>query len=485
MAGLLLDLLLDPGKGASLALHILHRTGLLVTLVPEFEKISGRIQRDLYHVFTVDEHTLRAVDKLKALARGEHEDLALATGRMRALQAAPTGLRPLVVAMFLHDLGKGYGPGHHERGAELALVIGPRLGLSEAEVEQVRLLVFHQADMPLLCQRRDPADPRPVRGLARIVGDVETLDQLFLLSVADWSSVGQETFSGWQRTLLDGLYLRTRDLLLHPGIYADPKGIADARREALLVAELGQVPSVPGAESDPIDDFCSALPTRYFQLVDGATMQAHFHMWLLWRSSEDARAPVVDVVADPQHGQAVITVVCADEPGVLARLTRGLAAVGADLLAAEIHSLAGGTVLDVFRARDPHGRFAQPRNAEQVKDAIARGLAGEELRAKAPETWGFRASLPPIKAEVTISNDAASEHSVVDVIAGDRPKLLHDIARFFADRGVSIDLAFIATEGRVARDSFYVADANGKMLSESETTDIAQKLTAVLDTAAG
>ncbi|MCC6621183.1 MAG: HD domain-containing protein [Deltaproteobacteria bacterium] len=487
LAALLVELLEDPRRGASMAMHVLHRTGLLVSLVPEFEAVLGRVARDLYHVFTVDEHILRALDKLKAIARGEHPELQLASERLAAIRATGA-LRPLVVAMFLHDLGKGYGPGHHERGAELADRIGPRLGLTPDEVEDVRLLVLHQADMPLVCQRRDLADPRPVRSLARTVGDVPTLDALFLLSIADWSSVGPQAFSNWHRTLIDGLYLRTRDLLLHPGLYADPRGIADLRRQELLLAELGEVPTAPGAASDPIDDFCSALPTRYFQGVDVPTMQRHFR---LWQRFQDEDRPAIEVIADPAHDQVVITIVCADAPGVLARLTGGLASAGVDLVSAELHSLAGvvtvdtqgsGTVLDVFRAADPHGRFAQPRAAQAITDGVTRAIAGEPIALRQPDSFAPSAALPPIRAEVTASNDVASEHTVIDVIAGDRPGLLHDIARFFHGERVSVDLAFIATEGRVARDSFYVLDAERKMLDDTRARAIADRLRLILGT---
>lgn len=119
-----------------------------------------------------------------------------------------------------------------------------------------------------------------------------------------------------------------------------------------------------------------------------------------------------------------------------------------------------------------------------MRDALTRAIAGEEPRPRAPEAFVIKASLPPIKSEVSVSNDAASEHSVVDVIAGDRPKLLHDIARFFHEEALSVDLAFIATEGRVARDSFYVVDATGKILSDAHAAEVALKLRTTLDSAA-
>lgn len=477
LAALLMELFLDPRPGASLALHSLHRSGLLTALVPEFGRVLGRVQRDLYHIYTVDEHTLRALDKLKALARGELPALELASQRIAALDDSTR--RALHVATFLHDLGKGYGPGHHERGAELAAIIGPRLGLTPDEVETVQLLIRHQADMPMICLRRDLADPRPVRGLARLVGDEPTLDALYLLSIADWSSVGPQAFTSWQRSLLDALFLRTQQHLRDPGVYADPKGLAEDKRDELVRLELGELPQTPGAATDPIDDFCSALPTRYFQLVDVPTMQAHYHLWRAW--SDDHR-PRVEVRPDAEHGQALITVVCGDSPGVLARLTGGLAQAGAEVLAAEIASLASlapnggpGTVLDVFRVADAHGRFADPRGAAHIEQTLLGALQGEPVRPRADRALG--PALPPVKPAVAVHNEAATGHSVIDVVAADRPGLLFDLAGFFHARDVSVDLAFVTTEGRVAHDSFYVVGRDGEKLDPAALDALGRALT--------
>ncbi len=490
---LLVHLLVDDSPGASLALHTLHRTGLLTALIPELRPILGRVQRDLYHVYTVDEHTLRALDKLKSIARGEHPDLTLATERLRALPTAHR--RALNVAVFLHDLGKGYGSGHHERSATLTGVIGPRLGLSEDEVQLVKLLVRHQADMPMICLRRDLSDPRPIRGLARLVVTPDSLDALYLLSIADWSSVGPTTFSAWQSALLDQLYLKTRDRLASPDVYTDAAGIADDRRLRLTELELGEIPEVPGAASDPIDDFTSALPTRYFQTVDVATMRSHYH---LWRRYNESCMPQVDLTPEPGFDQALVTVVCSDAPGILATLTGALAEVGADVKSAEIASLAGGTVLDVFRLSDPHGRYASPRNSALLKAAISRALAipQDAAQSAAPTTSGLpnrttgpvstrslapTSGLIPVRPTVRADNEEATLHSVFDVVAQDRPALLRDLATFFHRHDISVDLAFVTTEGVLAHDSFYVVTRDGEKLPPESLTSLAEALVAHLE----
>jgi [protein-PII] uridylyltransferase len=481
LAELLVELLTDPGKGASLALQVAHRTGLLASFMPEFEPIIGRLQRDLYHVYTVDEHTLRAVDQLKALARGDRRDLPLATERMAAVAAVPGLIKVLAIAVFLHDVGKGYGARHHERSAELAVRIGPRLGLTEDEIDRVCLLVRHQADMPLTCLRRDLTDPRPIRRIARITGDAETLDLLFLLSIADWSSVGPQTFSPWQQTLLDTLYLRARESLESDVLFSDPGRVAARLRTELLIGELGALPEVPSGQTDPIDDFCAALPTRYFQSVSPADMRADFHLWLRYAEGEPV---AVEIRSGATPEQATVVIACADSPGVLARISAGFAAARMSVLGAEIFSLAGGGVLDVFRVANPHDRLGIPRHRDALVANLVAAAEDGAMAAPAQES-GFEAhhALPPIAPTVTASNEVATHHTVFDVTAGDRPGLLADLAAFFHGEGLSVALAFVATEGRVARDSFYVVDAAQQKVETALLGPLAERLRAGLEAA--
>jgi [protein-PII] uridylyltransferase len=182
------------------------------------------------------------------------------------------------------------------------------------------------------------------------------------------------------------------------------------------------------------------------------------------------------VTPDRALGLAIVTIASADAPGLLARIAGGLAAAGADVVAAEIHSLAGGAVLDVFRVADPHARFTTARGSAALAERVARAVAGEPLPEHPPGEFSARAALPPVPPQVAPTNDAASDHSVLDVVTGDRPGLLRDIARFFHDAGVSVDLAFVTTEGRVARDTFYVVDRAGSKVDDARLGALAAAL---------
>ncbi len=462
LGGMLTDLLLDPRRGASRALHALHRTGVLTEVVPQFEPIIGLVQRDLYHVFTVDEHTLRVIDKLKALARGDlRSEFPLATERFAALRAR----RPLMVAALLHDVGKGYGPGHHARGAELAAELGTSFGLDADDTARVQHLIRHQADMALVCTRRDLSDPHPIRSLARIVSDHETLDQLFLLTIADWSSVGPEAFHGWHRSLLATLHRRVARGLETSTIWADPSQLAERARNRLCERVLGFVPEAPNGETQALDDFMAALPTRYFTATDDDQRQLHFQ---LWRDAQAHPGPQLRLTDDAHPGVKQLAVVCEDRPGVLARITGALASLGLSVTAAAIHGLPADFVLDLFLLKDPHGRVdatsALATLAERIRDALDAPELPDVLRTQ-PTGFKRGGGLPPIATQVHGSNGVASAHSVFDVQAEDQPGLLNRIARFFFDRRLDVALAFVATEGRIARDSFYVVDGDGEPLS--------------------
>ncbi|MCA9515656.1 MAG: HD domain-containing protein [Myxococcales bacterium] len=472
---LLVEVLADPAPATSQALHLMHHTGLLTAIIPELRAVEGRLQRDLYHVFTVDEHSLRAVDLLKAIARGDHADEhPLATA---AWPGVPSQ-RALAVAMLLHDIGKGYGHGHHERGAELVPTIAGRLGLDEAETELVRLLVRHQADMAMICLRRDLSDVRPIITLARTVGDRATLDALYLLTLSDWRSVGPDAFASWHRQLLRTLYERTVAFFQRPGVFADPAGIAEAQREQLLREELGELPEIPTAKSDPIDDFCSALPTRYFISARPGRLRDHYHLFAEHVASGAPSAHVARL-GDGRHIE--VTVVCGTQPGLLARLAAAIAGNRLGVIAAEIYSLAGDVALDVFRVADPYGVLAEERRRDRLRDALLDAVNGVHREARRDATTTLWPTvidaLPPIAPRVSASNEAASDHSVFDVVTGDRDRLLLDIADYFHGEGLSIDLAFVTTEGRTARDSFYVVERGGAgKLEDARAAAVAARL---------
>ena len=191
-------------------LAVLNETGFLGRYLPDWARIVGQMQFDTYHIYTVDEHTIEAVRVLNAMERGELAEIApVASEIVGQLQSR----RPLYLAMLLHDIAKGRGGDHSEIGAELALAIGPALGLSAEETETVSWLVLHHLLMSQTAFKRDIDDPKTILDLADVIQSPERLRLLLILTVADMRAVSPKVWNGWKATLLRELYARVAEVL--------------------------------------------------------------------------------------------------------------------------------------------------------------------------------------------------------------------------------------------------------------------------------
>jgi [protein-PII] uridylyltransferase len=453
----LLSYLESPGANGD-ALRGLYETGVLGGLFPELARLKARVQHDVYHVFTVDAHTLFAVQKL----------LRLRSGAMAAEQPVFTRLAqdlarplPLLVGMLFHDLGKGLGGDHSRRGEELVRRFGERIGLWDAEcIEDAAFLVREHLRLSQVAFRRDLSDPAMVDGVAQLVGRRERLDMLYLLTYADISSVGPETWTEWRARLLGELYEKAR-----ARFEADAASVrASSRGEAAAAGARALRKLVADAE---LEAFLAALPERYLATVPAEAARRHFDAWRRARG----RAVTGTVLARSDLADASeLVLVLDDRPGLLAMVAGALAAHSIDILGAEIYSLADGRVLDTFLVREPGGLPASPDRVARALADLERLLAGSETapqliarRRGARRTFAPGPSLP---ARVRFDPAAARDATVVDVYAHDRVGLLHDIASAFHRAGASIVLARIATEGNRATDGFYLQDTSGAKITD-------------------
>ena len=320
-------LFLSPaGRGA--VLDEMHALGVLGALVPEFGRITAHHQSDLYHVYTVDVHTLRALRRLYALRAGDLVDVEPALGRRMADLADPL---PLCLGMLLHDAGKGMGGDHSVRGRELMVTLGERLGLGARQREMAEFLVLHHLTLSHTAQRRDLSDPELIEWFAQTCGDVEKLDALLLLTWADISSVAPGMWTAWRSGLVEELYRKARAVLSGEG------GTERRTRE-----RFGEVwrRRFGGPEAERL---LGTLPDRYFdstpvtQAVRHAVLLAApaAHRWLaLLRRTGGAHAEV-HLAARTRRGS------WRSGAGVLS-------AHGLDILTARIGSTSDGYALDVF-----------------------------------------------------------------------------------------------------------------------------------------
>jgi len=446
----------------------LHEVGLLLAMIPEFEPVTGRVQHDLYHVYTVDIHSVAAVDRLRALARGDlaHE-LPLAC---RAAAETPRPV-PLFLGLLLHDIGKGQGKDHSKRGAQMARSIAPRLGLSPLDVDHVVWLVQEHLSLYHWAMRRDTSDPETIAEVGRLVGSVDRLRDLYLLTVADLSTTNPQAMTSWKARMLDDLYIAVAQAL-EGGATSSPYERADEIRADLRVRMVG-LAGAKRAGSDPAalaqyERFVDEMPARYVlaNAPDAILAQA--------RIAAERGDKRVHVALRPGTADelAELVVLTDDRPGLLSDITAALTANRLAVSSAQIYTRARqgrpDEAVDLFHVRhvargaDPSDTSWLPKLAQDIDDLVCGRVTTAALLAARPRppAWARRKG-PDVPTEVRVDNGVDQRFTVVDVFTRDRVGLLHAIARALHEHGLTIALSKVNTEGLRVADVFYVEERGG------------------------
>jgi [protein-PII] uridylyltransferase len=393
----------------------MNETGLLGRFLPEWGRIVGQTQFNMYHAYTVDEHTLQAIGIINDIWRGklkaDHPSSSEIVHRIDDFEA-------LMLAMLLHDVGKGGDRGQLEDGAIAARRACDRLGLDPRRIEFVVWLVRNHLALSDYAQKRDVSDPETVRAFTELVGDPERLRTLLILTVADIRAVGPGVWNAWKGNLIRDLYQRTE------GVF---------RGEDVIHA-------------DPLED----------------------HPDLVARARADGAAAEAITVAGSEDGgraAARVAVAARDRPGLFVDLADALAAAGADVVGARVATAPDGMALDVFELQDgggaPYGQ-AEPRRLTRLTRALeAAARGGVAIASAPPAPPNPRRAAFDVRPTAMVDLEESPTAAVVEVSGADRPGLLADLARAFAIHGLSIRSAHIAGFGERAVDSFYVIDAAG------------------------
>ncbi len=444
----------------------LHEVGLMLAMLPEFEPVTGRVQHDIYHVYTVDVHSIAAVDRLRAVLRGDQaEELPLAT---QLASEAPSRVA-LFVGVLLHDVGKGRGRDHSVIGAELAKPAALRLGLSEEDAAHVEWLVRDHLRLYHWAMRRDTSDPATLREIVDAIGTVERLRDLYLLTLVDLGTTSPTALSSWKARMLDDLFLVARS-----AIEAAAAGTTPPSRAAQLRAQArATYEGASGGEATLA--FIAEMPDRY--LVTHGLALAPEHA-VIARARGELRVHVAATHhAGALEGDAELVVVADDRRGLLADIAAVLAGNRLAIQSAHIYTrqrATGAEAFDVFQVRR-HGAGDSTPLEEATVARVARDLEGllggtlplADVLARRPTTpsWAER-KRPAVKTEILIDNDVSPRFTVIDVFTLDRFALLHAIARALHEAGLSIALSKVSTEGERVADVFYVSGADGGKIME-------------------
>jgi [protein-PII] uridylyltransferase len=447
--------LLTTGQDGARWLHLLNETGFLGRYIPDWARIVGQMQFDTYHVFTVDEHTIEAVRVLDTLDRGELAEIApIASSLMEDLQSR----RALYVATLLHDIAKGRGGDHSELGAELALAIGPQLGLAPEETEMVSWLVLQHLLLSQTAFKRDIDDPKTILDVVETIQSPERLKLLLVLTVADMRAVSPRVWNGWKATLLRELYARVGEVLAG--------GLATTERDVRVTRAKQAASAMMVGWSDTDRDYFLALGYPSYWL--GFDPETHLRHARLVREAQANQTPLT-VQADPLPARAVteITVYAADHAGLFSQIAGALAVAGASIVDARIHTLTNGMALDTFWVQDAAGgAFDAPHRLARLSVLVEQALSGQinltaEIRRLGEALLGRRMRAIHVPPRVVVDNRASHTHTVIEVNGRDRPGLLHDVTSAISDQGLQIASAHVTTYGVRAVDVFYVKDVFG------------------------
>lgn len=467
-----LDVLLDE-RGAEKTLRRMNEAGVLTALIPDFANIFAHMQYDMYHVYTADEHTLRAVGMMHRIENGELSDLApLAAELFRKIHSR----RALYVGIFLHDIAKGTGGMHSEKGASIARRICPRLGLSPEESETSAWLVENHLLMTMTAFKRDLNDPKTVSDFASLVQSPERLKLLTILTAADIMAVGPDRWNNWKSGLLSELYYKSMEHMS-----GTPQDRDDGEQFIILQK---QVRRLIGTETKALQYLGDYAP-KYFWLSFSTEAIAGF-VHALHKNTERHDATVIRISPVPQQDFTEVFVFTPDRKGLFATLSGAMAAAGASIADARVFTLTNGMALDVFQIQDLNGHVYE--NSAFLQRTLKSALSGAiDLSAEIAERQKAaprKTRLFPVQPRVIIDNDASASNTVIEVNGRDRPGFLYDVTSALTQAGLQISAAKVTTFGSRAVDVFYVKDGFGlKIVHPAKLRSIENTLKAALEKA--
>lgn len=460
-----LDLLLKHGNPER-ALRRMNELGVLSAFIPEFEAIVAMMQFNVYHHYTVDEHTIQCISTLAQIERGELiEELPLSSSILKE----GVNRKVLYLALLLHDIGKGRPEDHSILGAQIARRVAPRLGLNAEDCETVEWLVRYHLLMSDMAQKRDLSDPRTVRDFAKAVKSKKRLDLLTVLTVCDIRGVGPGTWNNWKAMLLRQLYRDTATALEGGLETLNRENRADAAKKLLRE-------KLTGWDAKDIRTELARHYPPYWQGLSTETQVVFAHLLRGIRDDEIR----IDLHPDADRDATRAAFALADHPGIFSRLAGALALVGANVVDARTYTSKDGYATAVFWVQDSEGHPYETARLPRLRKMIERTLNGEVV---ARDALKDRDKIKKREREfrfpthITFDNDGSEIYTIIEVDTRDRPGLLYDLTRTLAANNIYIASAVIATYGAQVVDSFYVKDMFGlKLHTKSKQEALERKL---------
>lgn len=472
---LFLELMRAPVR-LTTTLRRMARYGILGRYLPEFGRIIGQMQFDLFHTLTVDAHSLLLVKFLRSFSYGKSKTQFPVASRL--IQTIPKK-ELLYLAGIFHDIGKGRGGDHSHLGAEDARQFCRLHGLGKEETELICWLVKEHLTMSTTAQKQDLSDSEVIRHFARKVGNLTRLKYLYLLTVADINATNPRLWNGWRASLLQQLYKLTREQLkrgLNHKLKANLQ-LAQCKTEAL---ELLRDESYLQQDIQALWQHCNR---EYFLRHQPEEITWHTTT-ILQSPGEDALVSIIDPVEEMEHAGSKVFIYTKDQPNLFAALVAAFDQLGLDILDARIFTTDHGYSLDTFTVLEADGSAIgeDRKRIMQIRNHLKQTLANpdkfpELIRRRTPRRLRHFSREP----EVLLSNQIHNGYSILNISASDRPGLLALIGKTFMSLKLQVHGAKIATFGENVDDSFMITDQNGNHITSAEDgKKICQQLTRVL-----
>ncbi|MFK4792559.1 [protein-PII] uridylyltransferase [Sphingobium sp. ZW T5_29] len=460
-----MDVLTSP-RDPETVLRWMNESTVFGRFVPDFRRVVAQMQFDMYHHYTVDEHTIRAVGLLAKIEKG---DLAQDHPLMTTLMGKLISRRALYVAVLLHDIAKGRGGDHSVLGAEVAEHLCPRLGMTAAETETVAWLVRYHLLMSATAFKRDLADYKTILDFVEVVQSPERLRLLLCLTVVDIRAVGPGVWNSWKRQLLSDLYEAAEEVLR--------LGHKQKGRSERVAAKQEALRQALGLTATDFAALAKRLPESYW-IAEPEDILIHNAQHILASTGSQ-----LSIAAQyyPQRGATLITVYAADHPGLFYRIAGAIHLAGGNIIDARIHTTRDGVAVDNFLVQDPlGGAFHSPDQLTRIRNGIEDALSNRHrmiTRLEARPLPRTRAEAFRIEPNVLIDNKASNRFTVIEVNARDRPALLFSLANALFQSKVTVHSAHVATYGERAVDTFYVTDLlGGKIESKGRLQTLERRM---------
>jgi [protein-PII] uridylyltransferase len=470
-----MEILRTPG-GIYDILEDMHHLRFLNRYIPEFQRIYCKVQHDAYHVYTVDTHTLFAIGEIEKLWLGAYaEQKPLLTQLANDIEKR--GL--LVLSIMFHDIGKGEGKDHSNKGADMIPKISRRLNLNREDSQRLEFLVRHHLDMAHISQRRDLHDDRLIRDFSQTMGMTENLKMLYLLTFADIKAVGPDVWTEWKGFLLQELYEKTYEALERGNFMRDIRSERVRNRKRKVVAELADE-----FGEKAVKDHLRTMGMRYLLSHRSWEIAAHVRVEL----QRGEKTLALEVNHDLEREYTSLTISTLDVPGLFSMITGVLAANGVNILGAQIYTRNNGAALDLLHVNQPRGGIIDnPAKWTRVRDELSAVIEGrvqlaDLIKRRSKSTYLTEKKLPRYPNRVEFDNEISAEHTVIDIFAHDKVGLLYYVSRTLADLGLYIHVAKISTKVDQVTDTFYVQDIFGqKVRDEAKLEEVRRRLLEALE----